>query len=255
MERSPVPVLVTISFSHYCEKARWALDRAGLPYREEPYAPVVHMFGTLHRGGRSVPLLALPDGRALTDSTEILHYVDDHRPGLLYPHPEDAPARAKVDELEDLFDEELGPHARRLGYHALLSSGAPFAPVIRATTGGLQRRLAPVLGAIVPRLLERGLRIDDAGAARSRGRVQAVLDRVESLLADGRRYLVGDRFTAADLTFAALAGPLMAPEQQPVTSRLEMPPGYAEMADPYRRRPAGTFALRVYREERARVVS
>ena len=28
--------LVTIPFSHYCEKARWALDLAQIPYREKP---------------------------------------------------------------------------------------------------------------------------------------------------------------------------------------------------------------------------
>ena len=28
-------VLITIPISHFCEKARWALERAGLPYREE----------------------------------------------------------------------------------------------------------------------------------------------------------------------------------------------------------------------------
>jgi glutathione S-transferase len=27
--------LVTIPISHYCEKARWSLERAGLEYREE----------------------------------------------------------------------------------------------------------------------------------------------------------------------------------------------------------------------------
>ena len=40
------------------------------------------------------------------------------------------------------------------------------------------------------------------------------LDRVAGLLSDGRPYLCGERFTAADLTFAALSAPLV------------MPPGY-----------------------------
>ena len=36
-ERSPAPLLrlITIPISHYCEKARWALDRAALAFREE----------------------------------------------------------------------------------------------------------------------------------------------------------------------------------------------------------------------------
>ena len=36
--------LVTIPISHYCEKARWALDRAGLDYREERHVQGIHRF-------------------------------------------------------------------------------------------------------------------------------------------------------------------------------------------------------------------
>jgi len=33
--------LITLAFSHYNEKARWALDRYAVPYREEPHMPFV----------------------------------------------------------------------------------------------------------------------------------------------------------------------------------------------------------------------
>ena len=36
---------------------------------------------------------------------------------------------------------------------------------------------------------------------------------VDDLLADGRPYICGRRFTAADVTFAALGGPMVAPPQ------------------------------------------
>jgi glutathione S-transferase len=104
--------LVTIAFSHYCEKARWALDRACVPYREEAYVPVTHLLGTLRRGGRSTPLLALPDRMLLTDSSAIVRYADAACPGSLFP--DDPALSAEVDALEDLFDEQLGPHVRRL---------------------------------------------------------------------------------------------------------------------------------------------
>jgi glutathione S-transferase len=247
-----LPTLVTISFSHYCDKARWALDRAAIAYREEAYVPVTHLLGTVRRGGRSTPLLALPDGTTLKDSTDILAYVERSRPGLLYP--DDPALRREVSELEDLFDEELGPHVRRLAYHSLLTSGRPFAPAIRDTTTGLQRTLAPLLGIVVPRLVKRGLRVDEAGAARSRPHVERVLERVDTLRADGRAFLVGGRFTAADLTFAALYAPLVSPPQHPVTSRVEEAPSYAAMCAGNRTRASGAFAMRMYEQERARVV-
>ena len=75
------------------------------------------------------------------------------------------------------------------------------------------------------------------------------------MLADGRRFLVGDRFTAADLTFAALYAPIVLPPEQPVTSRSESPPSLIRLRDEARARPAGQFAARIYREERARRAS
>ena len=36
--------LITIGASHYCEKARWAVQRAGLPFREECHPPLFHIF-------------------------------------------------------------------------------------------------------------------------------------------------------------------------------------------------------------------
>lgn len=243
--------LVTIAFSHYCEKARWALERAAVPFREEAYVPFTHLAGTLRRGGRSTPLLVLPDGAVLKDSTDILAWADERAPGAIYPI--EPALRREVEALEDHFDEVLGPHARRVAYHALLTSGRSFAPAIREA-GSFHRPLAPALALVVPRVVKRALRVDAKGAEISQGKVDGVLEEVDAMLADGRKFLVGDRFTAADLTFAALCAPLLNPPEQPVTSRVEPPPSYATLCEANRRRPAGAFAMRLYREERATVV-
>ena len=65
---SALAVLITIPLSHYCEKARWALDRAALPYREEPHIPLIHRLATKRNDGGTVPVLAHGIHR-LTDST------------------------------------------------------------------------------------------------------------------------------------------------------------------------------------------
>src|SRR4029079_8849515 len=61
--------LITIPFSHYCEKARWALDRVGVPYEELGHLPLFHYVATYPRGRqRTVPLLV--DGDTIVrDST------------------------------------------------------------------------------------------------------------------------------------------------------------------------------------------
>src|SRR5262245_30550113 len=53
--------------------------------------------------------------------------------------------------------------------------------------------------------------------------IRRLFDEVSALLAS-RRYLVGDRFSAADLTFAALGGPMVMPrEHPPLASDVELP--------------------------------
>src|ERR1700728_3679182 len=55
--------LITIPISHYCEKARWALDRVGLPYREERHVQGIHQLAARRAGGGvTVPVLVTPDG-------------------------------------------------------------------------------------------------------------------------------------------------------------------------------------------------
>ena len=239
-------LLVTISFSHYCEKARWALDRAQVPYTEEAHAPLVHFWGTKRRGGSSTPLLRLADGRLLRESSDIVQYADAQRPGSLLPTEH----RAEIDALIRRFDDELGPAVRRIVYYTLFEAGEAMAPLIRDSTTGLTRAAAPLLGMLLPPLIKRSLKIDAKGVARSRAKLEPLLSDIEAMLADGRRFLVGDRFTAADLTFAALYSPILVPPEQPVTSRTVLPPSLIRLRDEALARPAGQFAARIYREER-----
>jgi glutathione S-transferase len=72
--------LITIPISHYCEKARWALERAGLPYREERHVQGIHRVAARRAGGgATVPVLVTPEG-VLSDSADILAWVDARTP-------------------------------------------------------------------------------------------------------------------------------------------------------------------------------
>ncbi len=240
-------VLVTIPFSHYCEKARWALDRGGVAYEERGHLPLFAWIPALRAGrGRTVPSLITPQG-SFADSTDILRWVDrmSGAPPLL--------DGGEVDALEDEYDRRLGPHTRLLAYSFLLpalrdrldqAQGVPRAEIVAA------KLLAPV----VRMMMERLLRLDDAAVVRSRGKVDAIFDAVGARLADGRRYLCGDRFTGADLTFAALATPVILPPQ--LAGKIPMddlPREMSQVIDLYRGTPAGKFALRLYAEDRGAV--
>lgn len=248
------PTLITISFSHYCEKARWALDRAGLAYREEAHLPMLHVPAVKRaRGKRATPVLVTEDG-VLTDSTDILAWVDRARPAAKL-FGETASSRVEIAALEDRFDEELGPHARRWAYAHILPDTAFMHRVFAAQTMTPvgERRAMRLLFPLARAVMKRAMRIDAAGGARSLIKVEEVFEEVGRRLSDGRRYLVGDAFTAADLTFAALSSPVLLPDGARLPSLDELPPAAAARARAFREHPAGAFALRVRREHRDQV--
>lgn len=112
-------VLITIPISHYCEKARWALGRAGIAYVERAHVQAIHRFATRRAGGGlTAPVLICADG-ALDDSTDILAWTDAQSPplGALYPKSPDRAAVVK--RLEDYFNTRLGPQSRCWLYQQL----------------------------------------------------------------------------------------------------------------------------------------
>jgi glutathione S-transferase len=242
--------LITIPFSHYCEKARWALERAGIDIVEDGHLPIFSYLPLLGRSnGRTVPVLTTSSGEVIPDSTDILHWCD--RTGNAAPlFPADQP---DVAVLEEEFDKQLGPATRRLGYFHLLPSKAAMIDVMSKHVPGWERRVGPLLRPMSVALMRRGLKINEAGAARSTAIIDRIFAAVADRLSDGRRYLCGERFSAADLTFAALTTPILAPDSfasHYLPRSTNMPAGYLALRDHYRNTPAGRFALRLYADDR-----
>src|SRR5689334_11499128 len=114
--------LYTFNISHFAEKARWAMDRSGVDYRERVLLPGPHIFTIkrLKQPKTSVPAL-VHDGKAVQGSSAIIDYIDEHwlqADARLTPaNPEQ---RARALELERWLDAEIGEAARRFFYHHAL---------------------------------------------------------------------------------------------------------------------------------------
>jgi glutathione S-transferase len=250
-EKTAPAILITIPLSHYCEKARWALDRVALPFREEPHAPLLHRIATKRNDGGSVPVLVHASGRFI-DSTDILVHADAVCGGnLLYPR--DAELRREVDALEEQFDTQLGPHTRRWAYEHLLPNTKLLRSLWSREAPWLEARALPVITPLARRLIRAAYNISPESAQRSLERVRDAFREVDRRLSDGRRYLTGERFTAADLTFAALAAPVLFPVGcRAVLPALEAVPGpMREEVLRFRETDAGQFALRLFLQERS----
>ncbi len=244
--------LVTIPISHYCEKARWALERAGMPYREERHVQGVHQLAARRAGGGiTVPVLVTPD-RVIGDSAEILAWVDECSPLESRLFPGERGAREEVERLCGRFDEVLGPRGRRLMYVHMFTARELALRFNNAGVPAWEDRAIRVGWPLARRLVERVLEIRPGVEVEDEDVVWHEFDFVAGLLADGRPYLCGESFGAADLTFAALSAPLVVPPEYgvPLPQSDVLPPRMAALVERVRAHPAGRYALSLFTKHR-----
>jgi glutathione S-transferase len=254
MSRAPggVARLIAIPISHYCEKARWALDRAEVPYVQQGVAQLLHRAVLARvKGGKTTPVLVTAAGEVIRGSEPILRYADEQLPPERRLRPRETALRERADAWVDRLDRDYGPPVRVWSYQDL-----GFDPKLAFRYGihGLSPLHAgflllgyPVVKSVVGRYL-------GVDAARSQAALDVVwrfFDEVARAV-EGGGYLVGDRLTSADLTFSALSAPAVLPRNygHPLPSLHELSPEIAQKVRAFRDHPAGRFALRLYQHER-----
>jgi glutathione S-transferase len=249
------PLLITIPISHYCEKARWALDRAGIAYEERRHLPALHRVAVRRHGGkRTAPVLVCHEVGVLDESSDIVVYADARaRQPAARMIPEDDAVAAEARALSDDYDARLGPATRLWVYHRMMDR--PDLATLPMTDGvpGWERGAWRVGNRAIGFAVAKILTINDDTAVEAEQTFRAIYAGVDARLADGRPYLAGEEFSIADLTFAALSAPLIAPPQYGV--RLpeidQLPPGMADVVREHRATPAGQHALKMFATERA----
>ncbi|HEY8759331.1 MAG TPA: glutathione S-transferase family protein [Candidatus Dormibacteraeota bacterium] len=242
------PLLWQLRFSHFNEKARWALDYKKVPHRRRSLVPGRHVERSKRLGGTgTTPILKL-DGEVIGDTSEIVAKLEQHQPDPpLYPDTEIE--RHAVLDLEQYFGREVGPGVRTAIFHAILPYRRVAVPL--TTQGlGVGVRVMFTLGYPgIRRAVRRAMDADDDGARRGREATVRGLERVEDELG-GREYLVGERFSVADLTAAALLCPLVAPPE----FAYDWPPAWPDEWEEFRRsladRPGYQWVQEMYRRHR-----
>jgi glutathione S-transferase len=248
--------LVTIPISHYCEKARWALERAGIDYREERHVQGIHQLAARRAGGGlTVPVLVTPSG-AIGESEQILEWVDERLEPEQRLFASDQSERREEAALCRRLDEDFGPAGRRLMYVQMLANRGLL---LRFNNQGVPRWEDLALRAGFPlavRKVSRVLDIRPGVEVQDEAIVWRELDHVAGLLEDGRPYLCGERFGAADVTFAALAAAvIVSPDYGVELPQPELlPASTAALVRRAREHPAGRYALQLIATHRRAVV-
>jgi glutathione S-transferase len=205
-----LPVLWQYSFSNYNEKARWALDFKGMPHHRRSLLPGSPRAMAFSRGQGTLPVVDL-DGTRIVDSTRIIEALEARQPEpALYPADPDERRRAL--ELEDFFDEHAGHDMRRVGFWEGRDQPALMSAFLATGHGAAARVQQRAIFPVAWRYVVNRYGFDQDSYERSKEALVGALDRIESERAGGD-YLVGEGFTVADLTAAALLYPLVWPPE------------------------------------------
>ena len=212
--------LYELHWSHYCEKVRLALDYKGLPWR------AVEVDAFSRRQMRNLGLqqrYAFPtivdeaninaksgQAKVLCDSSPILRYLEQNYPDSPCLFPGDSARQREIYHQLIEFDTELAIPARRLGYTQLILE-CPQHLVSLFLGENTRAYRWPILRQVVAHGLGMLLckRFDIHGSE-SMGLYEALevwlLQLARRL--EGREFVVGDAFSAADLALAAQLRPL-----------------------------------------------
>ena len=197
--------LYQLHWSHYVEKVRWALDFKGVAWEAVEVDPFSKR-EMRHLQCRTTLVPAIHDrttGAMLGESSNIIEYLE-----RTYPTPSlFAGDHTEVRRWMLWLDSTLGLAARRLAYTqiALENPGylaSLFLPKLQGRR--VQSRLA---GTIIAGVLSRRFRFRHNRGDRVFEQLQECLAFAAERLRS-RAYLVGEHFTAADLTLAALMRPV-----------------------------------------------
>ncbi|MEN8721303.1 MAG: glutathione S-transferase family protein [Alphaproteobacteria bacterium] len=200
------PVLYQFHFSHFNERGRWACDYKGLTVEPRVLIPGLHIPVTrkLTKGAStSTPILVVNDDEVIAGSDSILHWLEKQFPEKPLTY-EDPALATEVEEVTALFEGLVGAPFRRAYFDYVLKTY----PGLLTRMFTLDRGPATKLGMRIAEpamnlLLRAADNITPETVAEGYANMDTALDEVMVRNAD-TGYLVGDRFTKADLTAASL---------------------------------------------------
>lgn len=241
--------LYDFTFSHYSEKARWALDFKGVPYTSRHLLPGFHMRTTRRLAPRSsVPILKTDDA-VIQGSTEIIDFLERTFPdrSLTPPDPQDA---SSAIEWEKYLDVEIGVTLRLWFYYHTLPNRDRALQFLCTDATWLQRSLLGLSFAPLRRKMTQLMNINAQTASDAERRFTLAFDRLDQALERGP-FLVGNRFSRADLAACSLLWPLCRPGESESEVEALLAPTVWALRKHLRHRRFYQWVLERYRKDRS----
>jgi glutathione S-transferase len=241
--------LLQFRYSPFSEKVRWALDFKRVPHTRRSLLPGPHA-GTVKRlTGRSGTPVLVVDGEALDGSARILERLEERFPEpALYPA--DPAERKEALRLEQWFDDDIAPRGRRAVLAALLETPGYFA---RVFADGRWRLVQLGYALVVPlaaNLVRKGNGI--SGPESIADGVAAFEHGLEFVAARAGTsgYLVGARFSVADVAAAAALATCVDPPASPMARPQPMSAPFRAFLDRFAKHPGADWVRAIYAKHR-----
>jgi glutathione S-transferase len=240
--------LYQFEFSHFCEKARWALDYKGLAYAPKNLLPGLHTSVARKLAPSSGLPILVDDATVVQDSTSIITYLDERYPDRPLT-PCDARQAKEALAWEEYLDDEIGVPVRLwFYYHALPDRDC----ALRFLLDGAPWYGRPLFALIYPKVrvaMTALMNIHAESAQQSEQRLVAALDKLDDALRE-RRFLVGDQFSRADLTACALLRRHCAVDKANEKIAPAAPAAVLGLRDVHKARPFVSWVRETYRSHR-----
>ena len=243
-------VLHPFRSSHFNEKARWALAWKGLEHERVTYLPGPHRgpISKLTGGATTTPVMAF-NGRVTAGSAAIIDALEAAFPDPpLYPA--DTTARRQALDLQTRFDAEVGPATRTVAFTVFVKELSYLTRVFAGDGPRLKRlayRLA--LPVVRPIMAKANGVTDPANVAGAFDITRRTFDQIAEMTTESR-FLVGDIFSVADLTAAALLAPLVSLSHPDMRRPDDVPPAFQRLVAEWKDHPATAWVQAMYRDFR-----
>jgi len=262
--------LLTIPWDTFCEKARWALDLYQTKYIEYGYPYPLHIWYIIDEYSEPPPTPQITDVPILEFNNQV--YTDCSKIFIfLYSRALGSKLRIYSNQEalthEKYFDENLAPAAKTIFYSMVLPSkklceDIIFKSIHLSTWRTLYRLIWPIAKMNMKNIF--GVR-NKKVQEEAWDKVEETFKYADDLLSksDGE-YLLGKTLTAADITFAAHAIPILCPNAEEhiwfndngigirCPSIKDLPANLKSKVESYRLRPSGAFAMKLYKTKRGK---
>jgi glutathione S-transferase len=245
------PALYVFAISHYCEKARWALDYLDIDYDLRHVAPGEHgqIARNLGAPHSYVPYLCV-EGQVVQGSADIIDWADNATSSTEKRLTTDA-VQEECARIEKRLDDIAGVHIRRFFYsEALVEHPGTVRPIFTRDLPLRKKLLISMIWGKIRKLMIAKMDLGAKQGQESRDITEGELDWVDDLLSDGRNYLVGDRFSRADIAAASLLAPLALPPKHPTYKYIKHPPRMAMDVANWDQRPSMQWVRKIYEQFR-----